>query len=160
MYVYTLTSTPSLFSERILKRKLAEEGISLSLGTLVMHPFFLTVVRREERGEKRLRPMCMYLHPDNHIGWIRTRQSVSIAPYFGKYSLFSSPLSSLLSHITLSSFIISSLSRSRNLIGFTSISLSLSPLTSPHPHSPLHSSLLSPLSSLPTQVADTCTTRK
>ena len=70
------------YSERILKRKLMVDGISLNYGTLIMHPFSLILTRAP------LNPMCNFLHPENHIGWIRTRQSVSIAQYFGCRFMF------------------------------------------------------------------------
>ena len=65
------------YSERILKRKLQVSGISLNLGTLIMHPFFVIIIRYP------LLPLCNFLGPDNHIGWIRTRQTVSHGQYFG-----------------------------------------------------------------------------
>ena len=70
------------YSERILKRKLQVDKISLNHGTLIMHPFFLVLTRMP------LTPMCNFLHPENHIGWIRTRQAVSTAQYFGCKFLF------------------------------------------------------------------------
>ena len=60
----------------------AVDKISLNDGTLIMHPFFLVLTRVP------LTPMCNFLHPENHIGWIRTRQSVSTSQYFGCKFLF------------------------------------------------------------------------
>jgi len=75
------------YSERILKRKLAVDGISLNLGTLIMHPFFVAVTRLRQ-NDPGGHPMCNFLGPSTHIGWIRTRQSVSHAQYFGCRLMF------------------------------------------------------------------------
>jgi len=94
------------YSERILKRKLIVDKISLNHGTLIMHPFFLVVTRDPKKPSCgplsqedkpawnkamescTLSPFCNFLSPDNHIGWIRTRQSVSHGQYFGCRNFF------------------------------------------------------------------------
>lgn len=69
------------FSEYFLKRKLADQGVTLNNANIDYYPFFIFIVREP------LGSVCFYLDPQYFMPWVKTWQSAAGASASGCYGM-------------------------------------------------------------------------
>ena len=69
------------FSEYFLKRKLADQGVTLNNANIDYYPFFIFIVREP------LGFVCFYLDPQYFMPWVKTWQSAAGASASGCYGM-------------------------------------------------------------------------
>jgi len=69
------------FSEYFLKRKLANQGVTLNNANIDYYPFFIFIVREP------LGSVCFYLDPQYFMPWVKTWQSAAGASAAGCYGM-------------------------------------------------------------------------